>query len=73
MYLDADIVEYFKDKAAAPGSAGYQTLINATLRQVVETGDLESADTVKKTLLADEDFVGQLARNVSSLLTKRSY
>ncbi|HID53599.1 MAG TPA: hypothetical protein EYP41_16395 [Anaerolineae bacterium] len=38
MYLDADIVAYFKMKA---GGRGYQTLINETLRQTVGSRDLE--------------------------------
>ncbi len=38
MYLDSDIVAYFKMKA---GGRGYQTLINETLRQTVGSQDLE--------------------------------
>ncbi|MEN3331702.1 MAG: hypothetical protein V7641_1067 [Blastocatellia bacterium] len=36
MYLDADIVEHFKQKAGEPDGAGYQTQINNALRSVVE-------------------------------------
>lgn len=39
MYLDKEIVAYFKEKA---GGRGYQTLINDTLREVMYTIDLES-------------------------------
>ncbi len=39
MYLDADIVAYFKTKA---GGRGYQTLINETLRSSIGSEDLES-------------------------------
>lgn len=39
MYLDNDIVAYFKEKA---GGRGYQTLINESLREVIYTIDLES-------------------------------
>ena len=38
MYLDADIVAFFKAKA---GGRGYQTLINDTLRQNVGSQNLE--------------------------------
>jgi uncharacterized protein (DUF4415 family) len=37
--LDAPIVEHFK---ALAGSRGYQTIINDTLRRVIETGHLEA-------------------------------
>jgi uncharacterized protein (DUF4415 family) len=39
MYLDADIVAFFKTKA---GGRGYQTLINETLRSSIGSEDLES-------------------------------
>jgi hypothetical protein len=39
MYLDSSIVEYFKARA---GVRGYQTLINAALRQAIEHESLES-------------------------------
>lgn len=38
MYLDADIVAFFKAKA---GGRGYQTLINETLRDSVTSEELE--------------------------------
>lgn len=37
--LDAPIVEHFK---AMAGERGYQTIINDTLRRVIETGILEA-------------------------------
>jgi len=39
MYLDADIVAFFKTKA---GGRGYQTLINETLRNSIGSEDLEA-------------------------------
>jgi uncharacterized protein (DUF4415 family) len=39
MYLDAAIVEYFKHRA---GDRGYQTLINAALKQAIEHEALEA-------------------------------
>jgi hypothetical protein len=38
MYLDADLVAFFKTKA---GGRGYQTLINETLRESVSGEELE--------------------------------
>lgn len=39
MYLDADLVAYFKAKA---GGRGYQTLINDTLRSTLQSEELET-------------------------------
>ena len=39
MYLDNTVVEYFKARA---GARGYQTLINAALKQVIEHEVLEN-------------------------------
>jgi uncharacterized protein (DUF4415 family) len=39
MYLDADLVAFFKTKA---GGRGYQTLINETLRDSISGEELES-------------------------------
>lgn len=36
IWLDSDVVDYFKSLAGAPG---YQTLINQALRQLIEQGD----------------------------------
>lgn len=40
LYLDAEIVDYFKEKA---GQRGYQTLINDTLKSSLSQADIESA------------------------------
>ena len=39
IYLDAAVVAYYKSLA---GGRGYQTLINETLRQNIQGGDLEA-------------------------------
>ena len=39
IYLDADVVEYFKAQA---GGRGYQTLINETLKESIRARDIES-------------------------------
>lgn len=36
MYVDADILEYFKKRAEQPNAAPYQTQINSELRKVME-------------------------------------
>ncbi len=45
MYLDTALVEYFKARA---GARGYQTLINAALKQAIEHEALE--DTLRRVI-----------------------
>ena len=45
IFLDSATLEYFKDKA---GGRGYQTLINETLKQAMQTESLETV--VRKTI-----------------------
>jgi uncharacterized protein (DUF4415 family) len=37
MYIDADVLEYFKKRAEQPNAAPYQTQINNELRKVMES------------------------------------
>lgn len=46
MYLDLDVIEFFKKRAAEPGAAAYQTQINAELRRVMEEAERPEADPV---------------------------
>lgn len=60
--LDRDIVEFFKDAAAARGALPYQTQINQALRQFI---DQPPAEALKSALLHDKDFIRLLAHEVS--------
>jgi uncharacterized protein (DUF4415 family) len=55
MYLDAAIVEYFKARA---GERGYQTLINAALKQAIEHEALE--ETMRR-VIREEVAIYQVA------------
>ena len=46
VYLDLDVIEFFKRRAAEPGGAPYQTQINAQLRRVIEEAERPEADPV---------------------------
>ncbi len=58
IYLDADIVDFFK-RQAEPGGEGYQTLINRTLRSFVD-GETNLGEDFKEKLLTDKKFLRQL-------------
>jgi uncharacterized protein (DUF4415 family) len=42
LYLDGDVVEYFKRRASEPNAAPYQTQINGELRRITESGPANS-------------------------------
>jgi uncharacterized protein (DUF4415 family) len=56
--LDADILEYFKQRAAPPHSAPYQTQINNELRRIMEADDsnVDLSQTARE-LLKDDNFI----------------
>lgn len=58
IFLDADVVEHFKQLAENSGK-GYQTLINQALRDFIEKDDGKFSE-VKKELLTDKTFLENL-------------
>jgi uncharacterized protein (DUF4415 family) len=59
--LDADVLEYFKQRAQSPTSAPYQTQINAELRKIMEGDNSpESLDTTAQSLLQNRQFISAL-------------
>lgn len=67
MYLDADVLEYFKHRAAQPYAAPYQTQINHELRSLME-GDARAAH---QSLIDDEQFIAAVAERVKERTTRR--
>lgn len=60
IYLDADIVEHFKN-AAENSKTGYQTLINQTLREKIDGSQAAAnADEVIEKLLQDKIALSKL-------------
>ena len=49
MYLDNDVLEEFRSRAEVQGK-GYQTLINETLRDAIESDSPIDAKTLRKIL-----------------------
>lgn len=46
MFLDLDVLEFFKKRAERPGTPAYQTQINLELRRVMESFGSNGADPV---------------------------
>ena len=70
IYLDRDIVDYYKDRAKSPEAAKYQTQINNALRSLVDkkkTRQLEFAP-----LIESDDFITAVAERVAQKGRSRS-
>lgn len=65
-YLDADVLEYFKQRAEQPNAAPYQTQINNELRKVMESGST-NAKTVERDILKDKKFLRELKKKLESV------
>ena len=62
IYLDADIVEYFKTQAEI-SKTGYQTLINQTLREKINNPpSVKNADELIERLLRDKNALSRFVQ-----------
>lgn len=64
IYLDEDVIKFFKKRAGLRGTPPYQTQINAELRAVMEGGPYAS-------LLNDEAFIEAVAERIQQLRRRR--
>ena len=67
MFLDQDVLQFFKAQAAKPGAAPYQTQINRALREYVFGRGAAAGNY----LLRDEQFISRLAEQVSRYPTSQ--
>lgn len=63
IYLDNDVVEYFRDRAAQPNAAPYQTQINNELRKIMENGSNDMT-TGERAILKDKAFLKELKKEL---------
>ncbi len=66
IYLDNDVVHFFRSRAEQPNAAPYQTQINNELRQVMENGSVETAK-VEKNILNDKKFLKALKKKLEAI------
>ncbi len=64
IYLDADIIEHFKQEVARNG-IGYQTSINYALRSLMKTGNV-LPEQIKENLSKDKSFLKSLKKALAS-------
>jgi uncharacterized protein (DUF4415 family) len=70
IYLDRDIVDYFKDCAKSPHAAKYQTQINNALRSLVDTKTRRQLEFAP--LIESDDFITAVAERVAQKGVNRS-
>jgi|SRR5215210_326211 uncharacterized protein (DUF4415 family) len=68
MYLDADVLEYFKARAAQHNAAPYQTQINSELRTIMER---KEGGGSYLSLVNDDRFIAAVAERVQGRRAKR--
>lgn len=67
IYLDADIVEHFKNEAEI-SKTGYQTLINQTLREkITRPQSNKSVDELLERLLQDKNALSRLKAELKTV------
>src|SRR5437763_698629 len=63
IYLDDDVVEYFRDRAEQPNAAPYQTQINNELKRVMQNG----AASVEDDILNNQKFLKALKEKLETV------
>jgi len=69
LYLDSDVLAYFKERAAQPNAAPYQTQINNELRSLMDNGAPASFDYTH--LLENRTLIAALAEKVQAYVAER--
>lgn len=66
LYVDSDILEYFRQRAESPNAAPYQTQINNELRRVMEN-DLREIQSIENDILNNEEFLRALKEKLETV------
>ena len=66
LYLDGDVLEYFKKRAEPPHAAPYQTQINNELRRIMENDSTDAA-SLEKDILNNEEFLRALKEKLETV------
>jgi uncharacterized protein (DUF4415 family) len=66
LYLDVDVLEYFKNRAKQPNAAPYQTQINNELRTIMEEDNQQEPPSAidYSSLLENRAFIRKVAEKV---------
>ena len=64
--LDADILEFFKDRASEKSGLPYQTQINQALRQFMDDAKQPKGEVVTMEMLDNPGFISALAEKLKA-------
>ena len=67
MYIDADVLAYFKKRAEQPNAAPYHTQINNELRKIMESSGSADTESVERDILNDEKFLKALKKTLETV------
>jgi uncharacterized protein (DUF4415 family) len=66
IYLDSDVVHYFRLRAGQRNAAPYQTQINGELRRVMENDSPDAAD-IENDILNNKEFLRALKEKLETI------
>jgi uncharacterized protein (DUF4415 family) len=66
IYLENDILKYFRKRAEQPNAAPYQTQINNELRRIMENDSREIA-SIENDILNNEEFLRALKEKLETI------
>jgi len=66
IYLDGEVIAYFRSRSEQPNAAPYQTQINNELRKVMENGSKATA-SVERDILNDKKFLRALKKKLETV------
>ena len=66
LYIDSDILQYFRERAESPEAASYQTQINHELRRIMENDSRETA-SIENDILNNEAFLRALKEKLATV------
>lgn len=67
MLIDADVLDFYKEQAAKPGSLPYQTEINRQLRKAMEKTKHPNSSVVTMEMLDNPKFLSKLANKLKKV------
>lgn len=68
MFVDADVLEHFKERARQPDAAPYQTQMNNELRRAMKhEASTNSSNVTAMSLVEDPNFINEVAAKVARL------
>ena len=67
LYVDADILEYFRNRAEAPHAAPYQTQINNELRRTMENDAAQANGNLENDILNNKAFLRALKEKLETV------